>query len=293
MGTPRCFFNVFNFRFMKKINLVAVCVILFALASACEKEQTTQLSKEQLLEIFTTHTDDEIYHGEYDIDLLMETMFTDVELENAIMTRAKKFLPTGTHEVIRELFDGFRDKNGASFLTKDSSLEDKKEQYCKQFYFERLRNNKILKGNCIWFEPECVFEETETCPEWDFAVEYAQDKQASHPIRFVNCAKTTGDTDCDFAYDWVPSSHSYNNTSSYNYIWYCKNSLYRFFMADEVSGFRKPSAAYPPGVYSTFMGWVHYTAMNIAFVGNAPCQQDAFVESTKFGHIDRFTTTKN
>ena len=278
---------------------LSLLVTLFLLLS-CEKErsivgaQTTEPTKEQLYTIFTTSSDDEINSSKYNIDALIEESFSLEEREEMILERADRFLPVEGQKIIAVIFEGFKDAYGVSYLIDEPSYTAQKELFCSQLISQlSIDVENLEKGGCLWPDEGCILEPTEDCPDWAGFAGYSQDKSAFLRIRSTECAKTTGDTDCDYGYVWYPPSSVYNNTSAYNFIWYCENSLYRSLMPSSIGGYKRSSAVSPPGVYSTFLGVQHRIAMEAAFIANAPCQQDQFVDKTEFGYLAKQSRPRN
>lgn len=276
---------------MKKFGFLQILLMFFIISIitviACKKPQPFEieqkeqsLTKEQLFKIYTTFSDEDVQLLSVDLDQLIKSNFTYKEQENMILERVRNLQSSALEEVIENLFDEYRQKYKTSYLEENFRQRDE----FAEFYLEKLKEQHLIvedRSMCNWPWLNCT--NLSTCPQEGNFVFYSQNKVAPYSIIDYACTRQQGTTDCDNSYDWQPTNHMYNNPASYNFIWYCANSVYRAFMPASISGFKRATAAR----YSTFLGAQHELAITLTW-GLEECPQDAWVQVTDFGALAKF-----
>jgi len=154
-------------------------------------------SKEELIKIFTTETDEAIEAMNFDIDALMEEFFTPQEREKLLVQRIHNLISESAAQLLEELFNRYREEYNVSFLEGDFET---KEEFAAE-YLDKLINlfPNSFRLTCDWPAANC---DAQTACEIDPSgidnITYVQSRCANEEIIAYGCtAQLAQPNDCD------------------------------------------------------------------------------------------------
>ncbi len=235
-------------------------------------------SKEELIKIFTTETDEAIEAMNFNIDALMEEFFTPEEREDLLVQRIHNLISESVAQLVADLFNDYREDQHISFLEGD---HESKEEFAAD-YLDKLKklHPNSFKLNCDWPPAECNAQAT--CNIEPNTIVYVQSRCASEEIMAYDCSiqDPEPNVDCDNSYFWNPTLYQYNNPNRHRFTWYTSSTTYRAIMDDMVGGYRVPDARQ----YSTFIGHLHELSISVTWFLTT-CKHDAWIDITRFDAV--------
>ena len=238
-------------------------------------------SKEELIKIFITETDEAIEAMNFDIDALMEEFFTPQEREKLLVQRIHNLISESAAQLLEELFNRYREEYNVSFLEGDFET---KEEFAAE-YLDKLINlfPNSFRLTCDWPAANCDAQTAcENDPSGIDNITYVQSRCANEEIIAYGCtAQLAQPNDCDNSYFWESTLYQYNYPKRHRFFWHTRSTTYRAFMDDAVGGFRVPDTRQ----YSTFMGYLHEFSIAFTWLFTT-CKHDAWIDITRFDAFD-------
>jgi len=268
-------------RMMKNVFYLIAMIFTVAFINSCQETELSfentdinGFSKQQLIEIYTTYSDERIGALDIDIDELIESNFTLAEREELLVERVNNFLSKSVAKDLNGLLSEYREVYNESYLDETSAF---KEEFAEKHLKKSGETNKS-SGPCNSPWLSCT-----NCDVYGDYIYYQQNRCASKPIVAYGCnAQANDPTDCDNSYYWEATWYEYVYPNKHYFTWYTDNIVYRALMADGISGFKPPASSFSSFEYSTFFGSQHKTAANFAWFFSL-CPQDEWMAVTEFG----------
>lgn len=263
-----------------------------ALEEEAEEDVQVEITKQDIYDLIDAGTftyAQEIKGQKVDVESVVRDLFSAEEIEDLVVKNLYK-----VHYPDRRLgdratlyFDDFRQRYNYSFA--DEFISDKeKEAFTREFLIKNPRKKVTVNSSevCTNLSLFCTDLAPNGCIEETNIIYYRQSTRVlSQEIEFLACARSTGTSDCDFSYSWGISEDAFFDVNSdYRWRWYNSNFDYRFWMADNISGYKIPFQAGPTVEYyaSTFIGEQHEFAMDMAYGEISFTCHDLFIDDTHF-----------
>lgn len=264
-------------------NVFYLIAMIFTIAfiNSCQEAElnfettgTNEFSKQELIEIYTTYSDEKIGALDIDIDQLIESDFTLLEREDLLVQRIENFQSASFAEKINEMLSAYRKEYNESYL--DGTLEYKEAFASK--YAEKLRPANRGNSTCTYDLYDCS--SNTGCANQSTIVFYRKSKcWIDKPIVGFDCKSKPSTNICFNSYYWESTAYQYAYPKRHAFTWYTNNVVYRSLMPLTISGFRDGTAPR----YGTFLYHIVHKNAVMAAWPTADCPEDEWAAVTKFG----------